>query len=99
MDHTFLRILAAILAPVQWGVAFCYFRYWDALPKGSARRLVAWLVVFLLNIVVPIGVYRQNAKSGNPDAFVDAVVIIDVVVFISLVLFILRNRSKAQAHK
>jgi hypothetical protein len=99
MNPAFLRILATVLAPVQWGIVFCYFRYWDALPKHSSRRIVAWLVVFLLNVVMPIGIYRLNAKSGSPDVFVDAVVILDAVVFILLVLYMVKKRSRAQTQK
>ena len=99
MSPIVLRILATVLAPMQWGIAYCYLRYWDALSKYSTRRLLAWLVVFLLNVVIPIGIYRLNAQSENPDTMVDAVVLIDAVVCISLLFFVLKKRSLAQAHK
>jgi len=86
-----------ILAPVQWGVAFVYFRYWYLSPKCSVRRLVGWAAVFVLNIIVPIAFYRLNARASHPDLVVTVVVFVDGVVFIIFLLRTLRLRSKQVA--
>jgi hypothetical protein len=42
----------------------------------SARRLIGWAAVFLLNVVIPIGMYRLNAHANHPDSFISVIVFV-----------------------
>ena len=94
-DPNVARLIALALAPVQWGMAWWYLRYWDLFPKMSIKRLVPWCLVFLLNVVIPVAIYRANSAAMYPDIVVSTIVFVDGIVFIVLLFFMLRGRSRS----